>query len=119
MWSFACILPEIRYGDPLITGSSEADQLCATAEVIGHPPDCMLMRSKKIEKLGIVDGVLQYTPKRNGKRKAACRPLTKIVQKRSDALFREFLSECLKWDPAERPSPKDALQHAWITKSIS
>ena len=27
----------------------------------------------------------------------------------------EFLAGCLRWDPAERFKPDDALQHEWIT----
>ena len=120
MWSLACILPELRYGDPLITGQSEADQLCATAEVIGPPPEEMLLQTKKTDKLGITGGVLSYTIKRNGKaRKASSRPISKLVSRRTDAQFREFLAACLTWDPKERFTPRAALQHSWITGGTS
>lgn len=116
MWSLGCILPELRYGDPLITGNSEADQLCASAEIIGPPPLEMLLRTKKTEKLGIREGVLQYTVKKNGKlRRAGSRSLSKLVFKRTDEKFSSFLSLCLKWDPNERFSPREALAHPWIT----
>lgn len=119
MWSFACILPEIRFGDALITGRSEADQLCAITEIIGPPPELMLQKTKKTEKLGIdSNGILEYTLKKCGKlRKPFSRPLSKLVTSRSDALFRDFLSKCLTWDSNERINPAMALQHNWISSS--
>eukprot|EP01070_Trichotokara_eunicae_P000746 Trichotokara_eunicae@DN116_c0_g1_i1.p1 len=29
--------------------------------------------------------------------------------------FIDFITKCLKWDPKERMTPKEALQHPWIT----
>ena len=33
--------------------------------------------------------------------------------------FVEFLAGCLRWDPAERFKPDDALQHEWITDGFA
>lgn len=117
MWSFACILPELRYGNALITGRSEADQLCAITEVIGPPPSPMLLKTKKTEKLGIdSNGVLDYTMRKTGKpRKPCSRNLSKVVPSRSDVMFRDFLSVCLTWDPSDRPTPKEAMSHGYFT----
>jgi dual specificity tyrosine-phosphorylation-regulated kinase 2/3/4 len=41
MWSFACILPELRTAVPSFPGESELDQLACIVEVIGHPPRSM------------------------------------------------------------------------------
>jgi dual specificity tyrosine-phosphorylation-regulated kinase 2/3/4 len=32
----------------------------------------------------------------------------------NDASFIDLLEKCLKWDPAERMTPAQALQHPWI-----
>ena len=29
----------------------------------------------------------------------------------------DFLACCLRWDPTQRYSPDDALQHAWILEA--
>jgi len=34
MWSFACLLPELRTAIPAFAGESEADQLAAIVEVV-------------------------------------------------------------------------------------
>jgi serine/threonine protein kinase len=38
--------------------------------------------------------------------------------KSENKLFLDFLSKCLKIDPSQRLSAKDALQHPFITETI-
>eukprot|EP01137_Pigoraptor_chileana_P023118 Opistho-2@88915 len=37
----------------------------------------------------------------------------------TDHVFINFLERCLKWDPAERLTPEDALRHEWINEPRS
>ncbi|KAA8491661.1 Calcium/calmodulin-dependent protein kinase type I [Porphyridium purpureum] len=32
---------------------------------------------------------------------------------------KDFVTECLQWDPTKRPTVQQALQHAWLTKPLS
>ena len=118
MWSFACILPELRFGDVLISGHSEDDQLCAISEIIGPPPMGMLSNSKKIHLVDPQTSELVYTRKKNGKlRKPFARPLWRLIPKRTDTFLKDFLSFCLQWNPEDRPTPLQALHHVWFNEN--
>lgn len=54
-----------------------------------------------------------------GKRRLpGTRPLYQAV-KCHDIVFVDFIDRCLQWDPAKRLTPKDALQHEFITNVSS
>ena len=49
------------------------------------------------------------------------RPLTKTLKgvlKCSDENFLDFLDQCLDWDPVNRMTPLEALQHQWILEGL-
>ncbi|PIK33086.1 putative dual specificity tyrosine-phosphorylation-regulated kinase 4-like, partial [Apostichopus japonicus] len=53
------------------------------------------------------------TNSKGKKRKPNSKDLRYAI-KTTDSLFLDFISRCLEWDPLERMTPDQALQHDWI-----
>lgn len=49
MWSFGCIIFELRFGKPPFKGNSDKDQLYAIFEYTGLPDKEMVVKSKRAE----------------------------------------------------------------------
>lgn len=47
MWGLGCILIELHTGEPVFAGENELDQLSKITEVLGLPPDEMVLRSPR------------------------------------------------------------------------
>jgi serine/threonine protein kinase len=50
MWSLGCVAAELLLGLPLFPGHSEYDQMCRIVEMLGNPPDSILLRGKSTGK---------------------------------------------------------------------
>jgi dual specificity tyrosine-phosphorylation-regulated kinase 1 len=50
MWGLGCILVEMHTGEPLFSGENELDQLAKISEVLGLPPEQMVLRSPKAKR---------------------------------------------------------------------
>merc|ERR1719379_997044 len=115
MWSFGCILAELYTGYPLFPGENEVEQLACIMEVMGLPPPRMLDQGTRKKMFFDQNNNPRIVPNSRGKKR---RPSSKDLAgalRTTDIKFVEFLAGCLRWDPAERFKPDDALQHEWIT----
>merc|ERR1719281_1645031 len=115
MWSFGCILAELYTGYPLFPGEHEVEQLACIMEVMGLPPQRMLEQGTRKKMFFDQNNNPRIVPNSRGKKR---RPSSKDLSgalRTTDIKFVEFLAGCLRWDPAERFKPDDALQHEWIT----
>ena len=121
IWSLACVVAELWTGRPVFPGKDELDQLFCMIEVIGLPPAYLLENSPKcqvvletIKKLSI-----SATP---GKGRIPGSKSLKQLVKNSEPQFYDFLSskvyiECLVWNPSDRLSASEALEHDWFQTS--
>mmetsp|Transcript_64791 Transcript_64791/g.204581 ORF Transcript_64791/g.204581 Transcript_64791/m.204581 type:complete len:715 (-) Transcript_64791:69-2213(-) len=117
MWSFGCILAELYSGYPLFPGENEVEQLACIMEIIGLPPKQILEASTRKKMFFDSGGNPRIVPNSRGKKR---RPGTKDLASSlrcNDPAFLSFLEGCLRWDPKERFSPDDALQHEWIAEA--
>ena len=116
LWSFACILPELYTAYPIFPGENESDQLACISEVLGHPAPHLVNRCTRRKQLFYDTGELRIQPSPRGKIRV---PNSKTFDdlrggRPSDPVFTSFVQRCLKWDPDDRPTPEQAMQHPWI-----
>jgi serine/threonine protein kinase len=121
MWSLGCVLGELATGRPIFAGKNEIDQFLAIVEVLGLPPSIMLESSPKCEAIVEQFKKISGTGHSLKTRVPASRSLKTLVPN-NDALFLDFLTSkdylgCLCWNPGERISPSQALDHDWFKTS--
>eukprot|EP00002_Diphylleia_rotans_P029145 TRINITY_DN5918_c0_g1_i8.p1 TRINITY_DN5918_c0_g1~~TRINITY_DN5918_c0_g1_i8.p1 ORF type:complete len:488 (+),score=84.16 TRINITY_DN5918_c0_g1_i8:127-1590(+) len=114
MWSFGCIISELHTGYPIFPGENEVEQLACIMEVLGLPPKRMVETSTRRKIFFDGQGNPRIVPNSRGKKR---KPNSKDIftaTRSNDPVFIDFMEKCLKWDPKERMTPDEALQHDWI-----
>ncbi|KAL7695087.1 cell division related protein kinase 2 cdc2-related kinase [Lotmaria passim] len=103
MWSVGCIFAELARRKVLFRGDSEIGQLFEIFQVLGTPVDAE----------GSWPGVSRLPDYRDVFPKWPAKRLGQVLPELTpDAI--DLLSRMLKYDPAERISAKEALQHPWF-----
>lgn len=115
MWSVGCILAELFTGYPIFPGENEQEQLACIMEVFGPPEKHLIEKSSRKKLFFDSMGKPRLTVSSKGRRR---RPSSKDLRqalKCDDEAFLDFISRCLRWDPARRMQPNEALRHEFIT----
>lgn len=84
--------------------------------MLGVPPRSLLDGATRKRMFFDSANQPRIVPNSRGKRR---RPATKDMAtalRCSDPVFLSFISGCLRWDPRERFTPEEALQHEWIVE---
>ncbi|XP_062386133.1 dual specificity tyrosine-phosphorylation-regulated kinase 4-like [Sardina pilchardus] len=117
MWSLGCIVAELYTGVPLFPGENERDQLALIMEVLGVPPEEVLQTAPRRKRFFELYGKPRpYTSSKGKTRKTGSKDLASVL-KTSDPLFLDFIKGCLAWDPRQRMTPDEALQHGWFKEA--
>ncbi|CAO0796030.1 unnamed protein product [Mucor circinelloides] len=117
MWSLGCIIAELYTGVPIFPGENEQEQLACIMEVLGVPDPELIQLSERRNLFFDRRGEPRVVCNSRGKkRKAGAKNLNQALRC-NDALFLDFIQQCLQWDPAKRLSPERAFQHEWILQS--
>lgn len=122
MWSFGCILIELYTGIPIFPGESEAEQLALIMQTFGKPPLCVLENAERKDKFfrpGTNEPLHTFRePGLDGAlRLPGSRPLVEVIGDQSETFF-DFICQCLDWNPEQRITPFQALQHPWILEGL-
>ena len=115
MWSLGCILAELFTGYPIFPGENEQEQLACIMEVFGPPEKHLIEKSSRKKLFFDSLGKPRLTVSSKGRRR---RPSSKDLRqalKCDDEAFLDFIARCLRWDPARRLSPNEAMNHEFIT----
>ncbi|KAF8356086.1 hypothetical protein PRIPAC_97709 [Pristionchus pacificus] len=132
MWSFGCVVAELIIGYPLLSGEDEHDQMALMIELLGMPPPRVTKHAKSKDAFISSKGHPRYctvVTKPNGKVSLSAgrskrgytrgtpgsKTWSQIFRNKGDKHFVDFISRCLRWDPAQRLTPHQALNHKWIT----
>lgn len=136
MWSFGCILAELVTGQPLLPGENEGDQLACIVELLGMPPQSLILKSKPcrvklfFNSLGyprycateqLPNGKVIFLGGRSQRGKNRLPPAARswseaLGANSSDINFVNFVRRCLEWDPKDRMTPAIALKHPWLVR---
>ncbi|KAJ6518676.1 kinase-like protein [Mycena sanguinolenta] len=104
VWSVGTILAELLSGQPLFKGKDYVDQLKKILDVLGSPEETVLQKIAS-EKARTYVRSLPISKKK---------PFTKILPS-ADLQAIELLSHMLTFDPDQRFTVAEALEHPWLS----
>ncbi|KAI8091477.1 kinase-like domain-containing protein [Gilbertella persicaria] len=117
MWSLGCIIAELYTGVPIFPGENEQEQLACIMEIMGVPDQELIQQSERRHLFFDRRGEPRVVTNSRGKRRKAGTKTLSQALRCNDALFLDFIQQCLQWDPSKRLSPEQAFQHEWISQS--
>lgn len=134
IWSVGCILAEIYSGRVLFENETVGGMLAKIQGILGGWPEWMISQGQLVHKFfskGMVIheeifdedpyGGHQGDPKRPTGYFRAIVPKQSNLKARvkcNDEYFLDFLKGCLRIDPSQRLSAKEALRHPFITEAV-
>ncbi|KAE9387238.1 Pkinase-domain-containing protein [Gymnopus androsaceus JB14] len=104
VWSIGCIFAELLMGKPLFKGKDYVDQLNKILNVLGSPDDAVIAKIGSDKAQAYVRSLpLKITV-----------PLKKIIP-HADSQALDLLKRMLSFDPDERITVTEALEHPWLS----
>ncbi|XP_077295378.1 dual-specificity tyrosine phosphorylation-regulated kinase 2, partial [Arctopsyche grandis] len=117
MWSLGCILAELYTGYPLFPGENEVEQLACIMEVLGLPPDDVIVSASRRRLFFDSKGNPRCIINSKGRKRKPGSKMLSTVIRCEDTLFIDFIGKCLEWDPKKRITPDQASKHEWVQTS--
>eukprot|EP00198_Chlamydomonas_reinhardtii_P012719 XP_001702056.1 cyclin dependent kinase [Chlamydomonas reinhardtii] len=111
MWSTGCIMAELLTGKPLFDGQGEIEQLDKICSVLGTPNEDVWPGIKQLPNWGKI--VLRPQPSQLRSRFTSSFGSSATL---TEAGF-DLLSRLLAYDPAQRITAADAMEHKWFQES--
>ncbi|XP_024084693.1 dual specificity tyrosine-phosphorylation-regulated kinase 4-like isoform X3 [Cimex lectularius] len=117
MWSLGCILAELYTGYPLFPGEHEAEQLACIMELLGVPPEDLLLKASRKRLFFDSRGNPRSYFNSKGRKRIPGTLTLALAIRCNDKLFVDFISKCLCWDANKRLVPEEAMRHEWLKSS--
>jgi len=123
MWSLGCIIFELFTGRPLFPGEDEAEQVGRHVAVLGLPPFEMVCNSRKGSRYFSIDRdekTVKYIKQHTIKQTSLEQELgSRFTRSRPDHVaMLDLISQMLVYDPAQRITPAQALQHSLFSRIL-
>ena len=114
MWSFGCIIYELRTGKPLFNGNNEFEQILLFVETLGLPPSDLLKRARDKRKFFDEDDRLKTGKLSSGRTIVPGERSIRTLLKGEDDDFIDLICRCLTWVPEERIKPRNCIAHQFF-----
>lgn len=119
MWAMGAMAVEIATLKPLFPGGNEVDQVWRVCEIMGSPGNWYSKAGTKIGGGEWRDGSRLAHKLGFTFPKMAPHPMESILQPPLwPAAFAEFVTWCLMWDPKNRPTSSQALNHEYFADAV-
>lgn len=107
LWACGCIMVELYLQSPLFPGTSEADQLCRIAKVLGAPT-----KDTWIESIAKTNHMSFKFPK------SVAVPWKNILPASCSKTAVQLVQDLLQYDPGKRLTATQALQHRFFDQPV-
>ncbi|EEP81596.1 hypothetical protein UREG_06461 [Uncinocarpus reesii 1704] len=119
MWAIGAMAVEIATLKPLFPGGNEVDQVWRVCEIMGSPGNWYSKSGAKVGGGEWKDGVRLAQKLGFSFPKMAPHSLESILQPSQwPASLSRFVTWCLMWDPKNRPTSTQALNHEYFTDAV-
>ncbi|KAF3491062.1 dyrk [Arthroderma uncinatum] len=109
------VILELYTGYPLFPGENEQEQLACIMEIFGPPEKHLIEKSTRKKLFFDSSGKPRLTVSSKGRRRKPSSTDLRQALKCDNSVFLDFIARCLRWDPNRRLTPRDAMQHEFIT----
>ena len=120
MWSVGCMIAELATGRQLFSSKTQEEVLSKHVAALGMPPQSLLQRCKRTGLFFARTGLSgdYAAPTHTSASVPGSRALQSFLRSRAEPLLLDLVERCLRWEPRERISAAEALQHPWVTNRL-
>jgi len=112
IWGVACILMEMYTGHTIFRSSYDAEQLALWERTLGPIPEYLLDQTNGEKQNWFSKGRLRHPPHL---RPIYQQPKLRDMFHPGDKTFHNLISHMLRYDPKQRITAKEALNHPFFT----
>ena len=118
IWSFGCVLCELITGIPIFPGEDEDEQMALIQSVLGPPPLDMLMDGTRTNCFFDEEFYPILRPNKKGVTHSVSSTSLGAVLNINEPHLLDIIRKCLKWNPSERITFKEIVNHPWFNESF-